>query len=907
MRRHGIVGLLIWMSWACAPEEESPPAEPHLLVESSRLDFDEVLVGASAEATVAIDNDAGVPAWVDVLEVPEGFWVEPRSFEVPALGREVFRVSFTPLRTGDAGGTIRLRSRSGQRLEVSVGGKGIETAVVISPALDFGRVRIGVDEERVLVIRSAAERSLLVEVGLEGDAEFTAETGSFELPPGEERMLAVGFRAEARGAYAALLRFSICEGCAIRTTRLLAEAVPSSIVATPPSLDFGAVPVGLHHELTFQVQNLGDRPVELSASLEPDDSAFALVEADLPILPEARGTITVRFAPNTPGAHRATLGLRDLEGMVHETVLQGWGGGPWLAASPSSIDFGENFVGKMATQRLRLENVGEPGVLVVTSLSIAFGSSVFTLRGPALPIEVTDFVEVDLGFVAEEAGDYQGELVVGIASPVRPKLRVPLSGSARAPTNCWLVAEPMVLRFGLVGLPTTRTKVLELRNAGQRPCTLGPAEISGPFADHFALVQAPAGMRLSAGERIPLEIRLDTAGAPEGERLGATLNLGHGEDEARTPLRILLEAMASTSPVVQSAPLAPAFEPTPVGRAFVAPVQLSVEAGTAYRFVLADDAGGAFAFLPYETLGRGTTICDASPCREEARIAYRPKVQGPSRGTLEIWVDDHAEPVLLDLEAEGLAPCSGCDWPEPYCGEELSLAYEEVVSVVDPWPHECHWAFGSVAGWQHESEGTILALDRSGPGGCIAQIARIPLVSFSSPWVWNLRVRPDGRAAACGKRLELEPVDLGVSVWAVPPSPLRLFVLRASDGDPADPASWASASVCSGPDEGAPVSCSWSADDGPRFTVPYDSTIATFLLNQADPTETYYLGVFAEDVSGSAAGLALVECGGNLAVDRIELQPGTFHVIAGYGVSTTGGCSRVAGGFSWPYPPTGGP
>src|SRR5690606_32075493 len=144
---------------------------------------------------------------------------------------------------------------------------------------------------------------------------------------------------------------------------------------------------------------------------------------------------------------------------------------------PSSIDFGENFVGKMATQRLRLENVGEPGVLVVTSLSIAFGSSVFTLRGPALPIEVTDFVEVDLGFVAEEAGDYQGELVVGIASPVRPKLRVPLSGSARAPTNCWLVAEPMVLRFGLVGLPTTRTKVLELRNAGQRPCTLGPAEI----------------------------------------------------------------------------------------------------------------------------------------------------------------------------------------------------------------------------------------------------------------------------------------------------------------------------------------------------------------------------------------------------------------------------------------------
>lgn len=922
MGRNGrlLCSIIALLTLGCS-ENGEPSARAELVVAPQELAFGEVPVGAAVQQILRLKNRGSSRVRLEAVGAPEGFQVVPRTVEIASGGSAEVLVRFAPIAVGAVAGPIHLVSATSHLdAMIRVEGVGAEVGLELPSLVEFGDVTVGATGVRYVSVRNRTGTSLYVTASLEGSSAFSLERDGIELRAGSTASIAVVFRPDARGPHRAVVRLSACANCAAQAVELFARGVGPWLHAEHERLDFGAVPVGLDVEQAISVRNQGEDAVLLAATVEGGEGAFAIAGEDLPRpLPiGVEGHLTLRFAPSKPGVHGARLVWRDDSGRVLlEVPLSGTGGGPLVHPVPASLSFGDQVRARAVKRELMLENLGDPVPLFISSLSIVGAeASSFSLGNPSLPLDLAERTTVPIWFRGEVEGEHEAILVLETSSSAQPEVRIPLHGSAHVPTRCALVPEKGSIRYGLVGTDSRHTRTLRVTNEGAAPCLVWGMEISGGAATYFtASGSFDEVVALGPGENFTLELQFDPEGAPEAHLLQAQLQIRHGEREALHLLEVPLSAMVSSNLAVHPAPSFSAIESTPTDRAFLAAAELQLEIGGDFRLSFAEDSSPSFQLAPTQKWGRNQVLCETAPCQERLQVAFVPRALGEHHATLEIWIDEYGEPILVGLEGEGVAPCPTCDWPEPHCESTITVPMGESIELNDPWPHACHWGFGTSAALPSGERGARSSffgfIDRDTPLACKAQ--GVPSQFTAESWIWSLRERPDGRAAYCARKVEVErPSGLAARVFTLDSEPLdyRFFILRGSVGDPLVREDWFDPlATCSGPDGEEPVTCPWGEGSGADPTITPIGARGTVLFHIPNPRpmETYYLGYLMEPAIGGLSGAyGTVWCPGDPSVASAGAIPSAPNTVSAFGLvsfDAQGRCSKGGFNFGFPYRP----
>ena len=193
---------------------------------------------------------------------------------------------------------------------------------------------------------------------------------------------------------------------------LSGTGVTSDISAGSDDLAFGDVSQGDSETQTVELTNEGDQGTDISAAITGSDTdQFTVESAPTRLDADATDSVTVAFAPTTPGTQAATLTVKNGSDATVATVpLNGTATGPDLELGTDAVDFGEVGKNKTQTETVSLSNYGSES-LEVSDVSVD-GSDAFTVddRPDSIAVDGSDTIAVT--FEPSAAESYTANLIV---------------------------------------------------------------------------------------------------------------------------------------------------------------------------------------------------------------------------------------------------------------------------------------------------------------------------------------------------------------------------------------------------------------------------------------------------------------------------------------------------------------
>ncbi len=164
---------------------------PAISVSPTSLDFGEIFLGFSGELALNINNDGtDVLTVSDIVSGDPTVTVAPASFSIPARGRQVVQVTYTPVAAGPLSTSLTVMSDATNNPSVGVpvsGSAAPAPAVLVSPASFNEALFTGGSVGRNLRIRNTGGSNLEVDLSVNlGGATAAATESWVELPKGDE-------------------------------------------------------------------------------------------------------------------------------------------------------------------------------------------------------------------------------------------------------------------------------------------------------------------------------------------------------------------------------------------------------------------------------------------------------------------------------------------------------------------------------------------------------------------------------------------------------------------------------------------------------------------------------------------------------------------------------------------------
>ncbi len=252
----------------------------------------------------------------------------------------------------------------------------------------------------------------------------------FSLVPGATLDLEITFRSGGLGTSNNWLwiRSNGGDASGYSYARLTGQGtvLPGTILETSSRVNFGDVPVFSVGESSFEIRNLGDEPVALTAAIVGDEFSI-LTPVPAVTAPGTNTTILLRFSPEEIGAHEGTLILHtdNPDEPTIEIPLSGTGSSaPHLRVMPSSLALG--IVGQGQGATINLSNDGSQD-LDLQALVIE-GPFEFAEPG-ASPTTIAPGEDLDLEILSTSSQNVvgQGTLKIRSNDPSLPWAIIPLS------------------------------------------------------------------------------------------------------------------------------------------------------------------------------------------------------------------------------------------------------------------------------------------------------------------------------------------------------------------------------------------------------------------------------------------------------------------------------------------------
>ena len=394
-----------------------------------------------------------------------------------------FSASFAPQTSGAASGNIAITSdAANSSFNIPLAGTGVTPGSVVSnpSSLGFGTVQVNTTKNLSATITNSGGTSVTVSQATATGTGYSL--GNFSVPltlsPGQSKTFSVTFDPQSSGpANGSISIVSDASDPAVNVPLTGTGATAGTFTPSPASLSFGSVQVGSSQTLQETVTNSGGSSVTITQANVP--TGFSVTGLTLPatVAVGQSATFGVKFSPQSGGSASGNLSIvSDASNSTLNVALSGSGTTPGsLAASPSSLSFGNVQVSDIKTLQETLTNSGGTSVTITGANST---NAAYTVSGLNLPLTVGagQSASFSITFSPQSSGSASGKISV-LSDASNSTLDIPLSGSGTTPGVLDVASSS--LSFGSVAVNSSLTKSESLTNSGGTAISVSQANVTG--------------------------------------------------------------------------------------------------------------------------------------------------------------------------------------------------------------------------------------------------------------------------------------------------------------------------------------------------------------------------------------------------------------------------------------------
>ncbi|MGH7869042.1 MAG: choice-of-anchor D domain-containing protein, partial [Candidatus Dormibacteraceae bacterium] len=321
------------------------------------------------------------------------------------------------------------------------------------------------------------------------------------LTPGQSVSFNANFAPAAAGGATGALSIASNASSSPSAVSLSGMGVTLQVAVNPTSLNFGSVKVGASSAQTVTLKNTGLSSLTISqASISGAEFAMNGLSLPTTLPPGQSANFGATFAPTAAGSAAGSIAVvSDAADSPASVPLSGTGVAVQLAASPSTVNFGNVAVGGNGTQTITLIN---PGTSSVTITQASVAGAGFTLGGLSLPTTLSGEQSLNFNatFSPTAAGSATGTISI-ISNASSSPLLVPLSGTGG---TFQLTVNPASVNFGNVKVGASGSQTVRLNNTGTSRVTISQATVSGAG---FTIDRPSLPLTLTAGQSVSFNVK----------------------------------------------------------------------------------------------------------------------------------------------------------------------------------------------------------------------------------------------------------------------------------------------------------------------------------------------------------------------------------------------------------------
>jgi hypothetical protein len=513
---------IVWLVCGLAASSGCRQQAGGLALAPAEVDFGNVALGRDSIVRVELHNRGDAPMTVTQVAAPDepAFAVEGLPVTLEAGKASTMTVHYRPAALGTHACAVQLATDSAETrtAALSLHGTAVRGLATLSgDHFDFGTVLVNeVALQDLALVNADASAQTSVQIGsLQGpgsQAFRIALQGTLPLAPRQASQLRLQFKPGDAGDFSATVAVTPCPTCAPQDITLEGKGVVSLVAFDPPTLDFGAVPLGHSAQRAVRLANLGQSPLELSSVVSTTPELGLDLPADTVLPPGQSLDATATYSPVSIGARQGALSLAASAGTAAVLTVAATGTGPLLQATPGSLSAGAAAVGTTRTATLSIGNVGlDPdgrNPLELTSVRVEAPAGDWSVQETRAAVGGPGSqVSLHLSFTPRSAGASAATLVVESNDARRGHLEVPLRGLGRQLSPCTVSISPAApVDFGATPVFQPSVQGFELVNAGADDCIVGDLVLDG---DGFAWPggDAPRGRTVPPGKRMSVRIQ----------------------------------------------------------------------------------------------------------------------------------------------------------------------------------------------------------------------------------------------------------------------------------------------------------------------------------------------------------------------------------------------------------------
>jgi hypothetical protein len=355
------------------------------------LSYGNITAGAASSKTITVKAATAGVTISKATVIGTGFSLTAPVLPVTlAVGKTAtFTVKFAPTAAGSFAGSFSLTSNSSNALAVPLVGTGLRAVghLVLSPSsLVFGSVNSGASSSKTITVSASTAAVTISNATLTGTKfTFTGPALPLTLSAGNAVSFAVTFAPTAAGSATGSFSLSSNASTAPKVALSGTGVTPvGQLAASPSSLNFGSVIPGATSSQVVTV-TATSAPVTI-AQAGFVGAGFSFTGPTLPLTLAAGQVASFRlvYAPTAAGSTAGFFSLMSNASSSPTIALSGTAAIPagQLAASPSSLEFGNVVAGTSSSQIVTVTAAGAPVTLAQASLTGAG----FSFAGPALPL-----------------------------------------------------------------------------------------------------------------------------------------------------------------------------------------------------------------------------------------------------------------------------------------------------------------------------------------------------------------------------------------------------------------------------------------------------------------------------------------------------------------------------------------
>lgn len=282
----------------------------------------------------------------------------------------------------------------------------------------------------------------------------------------------------------------------------------TGVVAEPPRMDFGAVPVGRSAAGRFVLKNRGEAPIVLGR-IEADAPLRGVVEVVSSVRtlrPGSETEVRVLFQPTREGRWMGDLRVEGegAEGPLLIVPITGVGIPGGLRFDPAEVDFGRIRVGSTALEQVTIANQGEVSVeLSALALDVGSSTAFSTRLSSVATLEPGDRVVAEIEFSPAEPGLVVGQVRAATVG------RWPVAGAALLigeGSISDLLAEPAAVGIEGAAVGEVHARPVRIRNLSSAPLELLEVRLVSGEATTDLFVRPPPPGRLGPGAHVDVEV-----------------------------------------------------------------------------------------------------------------------------------------------------------------------------------------------------------------------------------------------------------------------------------------------------------------------------------------------------------------------------------------------------------------